>query len=165
MNSADILFVIFGALAAIAALGMVFTKNVFRAAFLLLICLVAIAGLYVILTATFLAIVQLLVYAGGVVVLLAFGVMITSRSKSRLLESKHHLLLPGLIAFVGTASMLISVFAGIGPRGPARTVEEKVDFIGQSFMTEYILAFEIIAFMLLLVLVGSAFYAKSSSNS
>jgi NADH:ubiquinone oxidoreductase subunit 6 (subunit J) len=69
------------------------------------------------------------------------------------------------LAFAGTIAMMVSIFNKVESAGPTRNIVEKVDFIGQSFMTEYILAFEIIAFLLLLVLVGSAYYAKSSSDS
>src|SRR5947208_1960392 len=75
----DIIFVLFDANALVAALLSCFAKNLVHAAFSLLFAFMGVAGIYVLLQADFLAISQLLIYVGGIMVLLVFGVMLTNR--------------------------------------------------------------------------------------
>src|SRR5438876_5994221 len=74
------LFWIFAAMAGASALGVVVSKNIVRMAVFLLFTLAGVAGLYFLLSAEFLAAVQLVVYAGGTLILIIFGVMLTSKS-------------------------------------------------------------------------------------
>jgi len=77
-----IAFWILAALAVFAALGVIVQKNVFRVAQALIVCLIAVAGIFVLLSADFLAAAQILVYVGAVSVLILFGVMLTKRRLS-----------------------------------------------------------------------------------
>lgn len=78
MEAASILFWIFAAVSCTAAVGVVATQNVVRMAFWLIISLGSVAGLYFLLSADFVAATQLLIYVGGTLVLLVFGVMLTA---------------------------------------------------------------------------------------
>lgn len=163
MNTFDILFLIFGSLTAFAAIGIVMTKNVIHAAIFLVICLVSIAGLYVIYDATFLAVVQLMVYAGGVLILLAFGIMLTNRPENGKLLTEHHLILGGIVAAGGLFVVFAKVLSkSVFLNSPVAMPENQVEFIGTGFMTDYIIAFELIAYLLLVVLVGASYFAKKS---
>src|SRR6266581_1733899 len=75
-----VLFWVFAAMAGASALGVVVSKNIVRMAVFLLFTLAGVAGLYFLLSAEFLAAVQLVVYAGGTLILIIFGVMLTSKS-------------------------------------------------------------------------------------
>jgi NADH-quinone oxidoreductase subunit J len=75
----DVIFYIFGAITVVSAFVTAFAKNIVYAAFSLLFTFFGIAGLYVMANADFLAVTQLLVYVGGILILLIFGVMLTSR--------------------------------------------------------------------------------------
>src|SRR5437588_12946226 len=75
-----VLFWVFAAMAGSSALGVVVSKNIVRMAVFLLFTLAGVAGLYFLLSAEFLAAVQLVVYAGGTLILIIFGVMLTSKS-------------------------------------------------------------------------------------
>src|SRR5437870_2226754 len=75
-----VLFYIFALMAGGSALGVVLSRNIVRMAVFLLFTLAGVAGLYLILGAEFLAAVQLVVYAGGTLILIIFGVMLTSKS-------------------------------------------------------------------------------------
>ncbi|MDP4220086.1 MAG: NADH-quinone oxidoreductase subunit J [Bacteroidota bacterium] len=75
----DIIFYIFGAITVGGALVTAFARNIVYAAFSLLFSFFGIAGLYIMANADFLAVTQLLVYVGGILILLIFGVMLTSR--------------------------------------------------------------------------------------
>ena len=159
------MFIIFGLTIIGTATGILVTKNVVHAAFFLVLCLVSIAGLYVLLNATFLAVVQLMVYAGGVLILLAFGIMLTNRpEKNGKLITEQHLFFWGILA----AGLLFACLIYVNP-GSTSTIQntneiDQIDFIGQSLMTSYILPFELIAYLLLVVLVGASYYAKKAHS-
>jgi len=78
--TATVLFYIFALLSAASAVGVVVSRNIVRTAVFLLFTLLGVGGLYFLLSAEFLAAVQLVVYAGGTLILIIFGVMLTSKS-------------------------------------------------------------------------------------
>jgi len=82
MNFAAIIFYIFAVIILASATFVVLSRNIVRAAFALLFTLMGVAAFYALLMADFLAITQLLVYVGGILVLLLFGVMLTNRQIS-----------------------------------------------------------------------------------
>lgn len=164
MKIPEIAFLVFGLLTCGSAIAMIFTRNIFRGAFLLLICLVSLAGIYVLLSSNYLAVVQLLIYAGGVVVLLSFGIMITKRSDQGGFSTSHHLIIPGILVFILLNGLFFRIFRGLGFTRYITPHEKQVEFIGRVFITDYLLAFELVAFLLLVALVGAALYAKKSSE-
>src|SRR5687767_1408466 len=83
-----VLFYVFAGMAGLAALGLVLSRNIVRMAVWLLFTLAGVAGLYFLLGAEFLAAVQLVVYAGGTLILIVFGVMLTSKSPFSRFEPK-----------------------------------------------------------------------------
>ncbi|NQZ77467.1 MAG: NADH-quinone oxidoreductase subunit J [Ekhidna sp.] len=143
----------------------VFTKNIVHAAYALALALIGVAGLYVLLSAEFLAVVQIMLYAGGVVILLVFGVMMTNRLRGEkvISESRNQLLgtLISLVVFAGLL-FLFSQFDGTlkvhGNQG------DQVRQVGIAFLTEHIVAFELIAFILLVALVGATYLAKMAAD-
>lgn len=143
----------------------VFTKNIIHAAYALALTLIGVAGVYVILNADYLAVVQILLYAGGVVILLAFGVMMTNRLRGQkvLTESKNRWI-GGLIAitsFIGLAYL----FSGVKSQTFNGTIQaDQVKQIGVALLTDHLVAFELIAFILLVALVGAAYLAKMSTS-
>ena len=152
----------------IALLGVgiiLFTRNIIHAAYALALALVGIAGLYVFIGAELLAVVQILIYAGGVVILLAFGVMLTNRLRGeKLLSESRNKMIGGLIS-VSLFAILVSLISNVSfDRAPVKTEENQVEQIGVSFLTEHLVAFELIAFVLLVALVGASYLAKMSSN-
>ena len=85
----------FGLLIFLSGLTLIFTENLIYAAFLLALCLLSIAGFYVIYNASFLAVIQILIYAGGILILIAFGIMLTNRSPDGKVIVGYHLLFFG----------------------------------------------------------------------
>ena len=140
------------------------TKNLVHAAYALALTLIGIAGIYVLLGSELLAVVQILLYAGGVVILLSFGVMMTNRLKGEkvLSESKNRMI-AGIVSFA-VFGMLSYLFSGLNLYGNAPSQGDQVRTVGISFLTEHIVAFELIAFILLVVLVGASLLAKMSSD-
>src|SRR6266576_3785409 len=82
------LFYLFALVSGVSAVGVVLTRNVVRMAVALLFTLAGVAGLYFLLNAEFLAAVQLVVYAGGTLILIVFGVMLTTKSPFSRFEPK-----------------------------------------------------------------------------
>ena len=83
MNWYDIIFYAFAILTIVSAVGVVFSRSIVYAAFSLLFTFFGVAALYVLLAADFLAITQILLYVGGILVLVVFGIMLTSRANRR----------------------------------------------------------------------------------
>ena len=163
MTSAHyLLFWSFGGVALLAALFMVFTRNVLYAALALVTCMVALAGVFVVFNAEYLAVTQILVYAGGVIVLLAFGIMLTTRDVKGVPLSSQHLWLPAVILFTSFGYLLYSLkYSGShGTDSEMSSSQGLIGQLGESFMTTYLLPFEVIAFLLLVVLVGAAIFSK-----
>ena len=143
----------------------IFSKNVVHAAYALGLVLLGIAGVYVLLNAELLAVVQILLYAGGVVILLAFGVMMTNRLRGEnvLSGSKNHFL--GAIISLSLFAFLAYAISSFDFDKPIpESSANQIELIGVSFLTDHIVAFELIAFVLLVALVGAAYLAKMSSN-
>src|SRR6187401_455177 len=82
------LFYLFAGMAGVSAVGLVISRNIVRSAVCLLFTLTGVAGLYFLLNAEFLAAVQLVVYAGGTLILIIFGVMLTTKSPFSRFEPK-----------------------------------------------------------------------------
>lgn len=169
MNSLDLLFYGLEILAALSAIAILFTKNVFYGALLLITCLLAIAGIYIIAHAEFLAATQILIYAGGVLVLIIFGVMLTSKisGKPLVVENKNWMAgsLVGLF-FLVTLSKLFSETTFYGNDMVAKPSKyTSINQIGILFSTDYVLPFELTGILLLVVLIAAAVVASSFNSA
>ena len=164
MNEVGMYF--FGLLIFLSGLTLIFTENLIYAAFLLALCLLSIAGFYVIYNASFLAVIQILIYAGGILILIAFGIMLTNRSPNGKVTVGYHLLFFGSLVTLGMALLIYALMGSstIGPQEVLQTTGQ-VKEIGLRFLTQYILAFELIAFLLLVVLVGASYLGKKSQHA
>jgi NADH-quinone oxidoreductase subunit J len=142
----------------------VFSKNIMYSAFALVFTLFGIAGLYVLLSADFMAVTQLMLYIGGILILIIFGVVITSRISG--IDVKSGSL--GRIQLGGAAVisllmgvMLISIILSTNwYLAPSEEVNSTVTQIGNELLTKYLLAFEAASILLLLAIVGAAFIAR-----
>nr|WP_255749501.1 NADH-quinone oxidoreductase subunit J [Pontibacter liquoris] len=148
---------------------MVLTRNLLYAGFSLLITLLSIAGIYVLLFADFIAVTQLMVYVGGVLVLILFGIMLSSRVRDKSVRSEN-----GNIVWGGLVSGLILVGlsyairrANISSLPWLQTTEmdvlgnqkSTVQTIGIKLMTDVVLPFELASLLLLIALMGAAYIA------
>ncbi len=111
MSIATFMFYFFEVVAAISAISIIFIRHVFQGALLFIVCLVAIAGIYVLAFAEFIAVVQILVYAGGILVLIIFGIMLTSKISGKPLVVTNSNLFAGILVGFFFATLLISLFA------------------------------------------------------
>lgn len=151
---AQTLFYFFVAIAASSALAILFSKNVFRSALSLLVTLLSIAGLFVLSYAEFVAVAQILVYAGGVLVIILFGVMLTSKISGRALLVEHKHVASGAIVGIGLLVLLSSYLTA--PVNGNNILPQGVADVGIAIFGEYALPFEVAGILLLIALVGAA---------
>ncbi|WP_462248800.1 NADH-quinone oxidoreductase subunit J family protein [Ekhidna sp.] len=142
----------------------VISKNIIHAAYALALTLISVAGIYVLLSAELLAVVQIMLYAGGVVILLVFGVMMTNRLRGEDVVSGSRNRL--VSAIISLALFLFFVFTISNTDFNDSQVHDsdQIDKIGISFLTDHIVAFELVAFVLLVALVGASYLAKMASD-
>jgi len=158
-----LMFYLLGGLAAACAVGCVMSSRVVRMALFLFGALGAVAGLYLLLHANFLAAVQLIVYAGGTLVVIIFGIMLSSASAAARYQARPAekaagavvglLLLAGLVTAVGR----IDWSGRIAAVPSAPTVLE----FGRALLTTYLVPFELSSVLLLAVMIGAAWLAGS----
>ena len=165
MHLADIAFLFFAALAVIPAILCVFfSNNIVRAAFLLMLTFWGVAGLYATLNADFLMAVQLIVYVGGILVLILFGVMLSRRVKVSELPVGFK---PRSIGALGTVLVGFVLWKvtirptdlyPLNGSGPADS--STIADIGSLFLTKFLLPFEFVSVLLLGALIGAVILAR-----
>src|SRR5437763_14563736 len=137
-------FYVFAALALASAIGCVVTTNIVRTAVWLLGTLSSVAGLYFLLFANLLGAIQLIVYAGGTLVLIIFGVMLTSKSPWLKFNPKRWEVViaagVAVLLFVGLTGALLSVDWNSGKTELSQNA--LVAQIGQALLTTYLVPFE-----------------------
>jgi NADH-quinone oxidoreductase subunit J len=157
-------FYFFALLTLASAAIMVFSRNVIHSAVGLLFSFFGVAAIYVLLSADLLAVIQLLVYVGGILVLLLFGVMLTQRITNIELRSGTFQLLPAVIVVIGVLVVLIRVAVGTGWNIKSGSdYEPTTEAIGRLLMTDYLIPFEVASIILLAALIGAAFIARKES--
>jgi len=166
----NIAFGLLAAAAVIAALKVVTTQNVVHAALYLVVVLSSIAALFVLLAAEFVAITQILVYVGAIVVLFLFGIMLTRAQlgKTHDLDNDQRpaaaitaLFLAGILGFV-----LVEAFgddrlpALEGVSKEAITAERGTGAVSDAIFSTYLVPFEVVSVLLLAALVGAIVLAR-----
>jgi NADH-quinone oxidoreductase subunit J len=153
-----ILFFLLGGLTLGAGLGVVVARNVVHAALFLLVSLVAVAGLYLILFAEFLALVQVLIYSGAIVIVLLFAIMLTRSGEYPRTGDNRQWPLAAV-----TALALLGVISVAFLAGPAQsTAPQSPSFteLGNSLFTVWAVPFEIASLVLLVALIGAIVIAR-----
>jgi NADH-quinone oxidoreductase subunit J len=157
----NIAFGILAAAMAAAAIKVVTTKNVVHAALYLIVVLAGVAGIYVLLAAEFVAIVQILVYIGAIVVLFLFGVMLTRAPIGRddRLDNDQRVAaaIVSLFLFGVLGAVLVNAFHRVHVN--PSTVQRTNDVAVSIFQT-YVIPFEVISVVLLAALVGAVVIAR-----
>jgi NAD(P)H-quinone oxidoreductase subunit 6 len=160
MNAEAAVFWVFAALTLGSAAAVVLSRTLIYSAFALLATFFGVAGLYVLLGADFLAATQLLVYVGGILVLLLFGVMLTHRIYDLDLRSETTQLLPGLIVAGGLFFVLAYLALHTEWPGVSRPPAPTTAAIGRLFLGEFLLPFEAASVLLLVALMGAAMIVR-----
>lgn len=156
-----VLFILFGAIAVCGAIMVVTRKHPMASALYLILTLFAVAALFVLRQAHFLAAIQVIIYAGAVVVLFIFVIMLINVPEDRLpVERATTMRVLGVLAagfFILESAVLARRYSmPIGPVAEVGTVEA----VGRALFTDYLLAFEITSVLLLAAVIGAIALAK-----
>ena len=156
-----VVFYLLAALTVFSAIGVAMTNNIFYSAIALMGTLLGAAGLYLMLAADFVAVVQIFVYVGGILVLTLFAINLTSRIGDVSVSNRSLGRLPSLLILgVIGATMLRAILRGgwnlVDVREPVSTIEG----IGNAFLTEFILPFELASLVLLAALIGAVVLSR-----
>jgi len=156
-----IIFYLLAAVTIVSAMGVAFSNNIVYSAFSLMGTLLGAAGLFVMLAADFVAVVQVLIYVGGILVLTLFAVMLTHRIadvriSNRSLGRFPALLVIGVIGFVMIRATLQTAWHQV----EVVAVQPTTYGIGDGFLTTYILPFELASMVLLAALVGAVVLSR-----
>lgn len=159
------LFILFGTLAIASALAMVLNRSTVNSALFLVLNLLSIAGLYLLLKAQFLAVVQVLVYAGAIMVLFLFVIMLLNvEDEDSILSQINLRYIVSVILGVIVLSQLLYITGSMADALPP--VDEDmvqagtVEAIGDELFTTYILPFEVTAILLTAAVVGAIMMAQ-----
>ena len=157
-----ILFVLFGGLTLVGGLGLVVTRNVVHAALFLLLSLSAVAGLYFVLLAEFLALVQVLIYGGAVIIVVLFAIMLTRNSEYPRISDNRQWPLAAI------TSLALAVIFGVAMWQSASSATDSNSPVfadlGNSLFTRWAVPFEIASIVLLVALIGALIIARSDSS-
>ncbi len=158
-------FVLLAVIAIASALGMILSKNTVNSALLLVFNLLSIAGVYLLLQAQFLALIQILVYAGAIMVLFLFVIMLLNLDQEESFFEKVRV--KYLIAFLLGAVILGQILYSLGgvtdllPEiSPDMEFVGTVEALGDVLYTEYLFAFEMTAILLTAAVVGALMIAQ-----
>jgi NADH-quinone oxidoreductase subunit J len=155
------IFYLLAAFTVWAAAVVVLGRNIVRAAVALIFTFCGMAALYVLLDAEFLAAVQVLIYVGGITILLLFAIMLTSRISSATARVINDQVIFSAIAAGGLlVGLIYAAVRGIPAlSGPPR-LPETAPFLGRALLTTYALPFEVVSILLLAGMVGAIVLAR-----
>jgi NADH-quinone oxidoreductase subunit J len=158
-----ILFAAIASATGLSALSVVFSRNIVRSALWLLFTLIGVSLLYFLLGAEFVGATQLIVYVGGTMVLVVFGVMLTAQQQFLKIKTRPQEWLVGLILAGALFILLVNVSLkmGEGRESPPTEPMPGAGQLGVGFLYTYLLPFEIISIHLLVVLIGAAYLARA----
>lgn len=143
----------------------VFSRSLIHSAFALLFTFFGVAALYAFLGADFLAATQMVIYVGGILVLLLFGVMLTHKLYELNLKSDVYQFWPALLAVLAVFGILATFMLRARWHGGAESpANPTTAAIGELLMKDYILPFEVASIFLLIALIGAAMIVRRKSE-
>ncbi len=156
-----LIFYLLAALTVGSAMMVAFSRNIVYSAFSLLGTLMGVAGLYALLAADFVAVIQILVYVGGILVLIIFAVMLTHRIDDVAVSNRSVGRLPAALV-IGVVGVVMG--AGVVTARWAQKADPQAEpttyGIGDAFLGQYILPFELASVVLLVVLIGAVVVSR-----
>lgn len=160
----QVIFYAFAALLVSSAFIVAFSRNIVHSAFALLLTFFGVAGLYVFLAAEFIAAAQVLIYVGGILVLILFAVMLTNKITDVNLSNPTTSPVVAaplvLVIFIGLLYVIFTTNWQVSPELFSADTKK----IGESLMGGYLLVFEVAGVLLLAALLGAAFLARPSNR-
>ena len=164
MSYEEVIFYFVAAVTVLGALGVVVARNVVHSALFLILALLAVAGVFILLSAEFLAIVQILIYGGAVTILILFVMMLTRvRDMPQALDGPQR----PFAALAAGAFLALSVLAAVSSDWPGET--EKITVVpfrelGDALFRIWAVPFEMASLVLLVALIGAIILARSEEG-
>jgi NADH-quinone oxidoreductase subunit J len=163
-----VLFYFFGGIALFAAVSVVAQKRVFYSAMSLVVCLCAISAEYLLLNAPFIAAVQVIVYAGAIMVLFLFVIMLLDPFSAAVIRDKKKYLsylavLLGAFALSLLYPILSSYNPDQAPKGAKLAGTGSIVQVGEALFNQYLLPFEITSVLILIAIMGVVVLARRQS--
>jgi len=182
MSLVQVLFYLMGFITLSSAIFVAASKNLVRSVFMFFITLFGLAGLYVLALADFVAITQIVIYVGGVLVLILFAFMLSGKENLNYIAGQNNKFisikkLPGILLAALFLIVLVNVILKADANNIAwvkKSIELKnniqpnaamTENIGVNLMTRYLLPFEAISILLIIALVGAAHLSRKGDNA
>ena len=170
MNGSTIIFYMLAALTLLSGLLAVSTRQIFRAAIFLLFSLIGVAGLYFWMQYEFIAAVQIVVYVGGITVLIIFSIFLTQQAGEKMPKQQaKQQIFSAVAAFCGFALIMIQLYQYSFTPTNNKAIGQDVESIGTQMLSVhnggYALPFEVVSMLLLAALVGCIVIAAPSLKS
>jgi NADH-quinone oxidoreductase subunit J len=144
-----------------SALAVVLTKNLFHAVLWLALALTGTAGIFLVLEAEFLAAIQLLLYAGGIVTIVVFAIVVTERLVGeRMSQTSRHLAAGGVTAIVLAWLVISTIWQRPMTMVRRPMIEDLTRQIGETVQTRFVLPFELLALLMLAGLMSAIYFAR-----
>jgi NADH-quinone oxidoreductase subunit J len=156
----DLLFYLFAALMLACAVLVIVSRNPVTSAMFLVLTILSMSGLFLLLHAFFLAAVQIIVYAGAVLVLFVFVIMLLDLKEEERRKIKFFGIAAGFIAVGGIASAFIKSLASVKARAESPQLEGDTLSLGKLLFTHYTLPFEVVSVLLLVAMIGVILLSK-----
>lgn len=161
MTVAQVVFYLLAAFTTGAALFVVLAKNIVHCAIALIFTFFGVAAMYILLDAEFLAAVQVLLYVGGITILLLFAIMLTSRISARGVKIMNEQVgSSALVVFVIFGLMAYANLKGLALVAAPAPASYATASLGRLLLTTYVLPFEAVSILLLVALVGAIILAR-----
>jgi NADH-quinone oxidoreductase subunit J len=160
MSASAIIFYILAAIVLTLGALTVFTRRIFRAAVYLLLCLIGVAGIYILMEMEFIAALQIVIYVGGIVVLIIFSIFLTHQAGERLPQQKlRYVIWSALVSACGLVFTTTVLFNQSYTATSQAAIEPSVRNIGRQLLDYsqhgYVFPFEVVSILLLASLIGS----------
>ena len=144
-----------------SALAVVLSKNLFHSVLWLALALTGTAGVFLLLEAEFLAAVQLLLYAGGVVTIVVFAIVVTERLVGERITQTNRRITAGAVTALAFVAFIVS-FISQQPLATTRPplTSDLTRTLGESVLTRYVLPFELLGVLMLAAMLGAIYFAR-----
>jgi len=144
-----------------SALAVVLSKNLFHSVLWLALALTGTAGVFLLLEAEFLAAVQLLLYAGGIVTIVVFAIVVTERLVGERITQTNRRITAGAVTSLALIALVVDAIS----RQPLPTTREPLTTdltrsIGESVLTRFVLPFELLGVLMLAAMLGAVYFAR-----
>ena len=144
-----------------SALAVVLSKNLFHAVLWLALALTGTAGIFLLLDAEFLAAVQLLLYAGGIITIVVFAIVVTERLIGERLSQTSRGLGSGALVAAALLAVIVSILLQRQlPSTPLPQTGDRTRMLGEQVLTTYVLPFELLALLMLAAMLGAIYFAR-----